>query len=175
VSTPTSRYESPSNEQDLVLAWIRRARESQLTHYAMAEKLSKMERWFGVPVIIITAVVGTSVFSSITTDAISPIAKVAVGMTSIAAAVLSALQTFFKHAERAEKHRSSGARFASVRRKLEAVYARHEEENERSYVDTLRDELDRLAEDAPNVPEKEFQKIQRRELDQESHSRTFDN
>ncbi len=160
-ASPTSKYRSPTSEQDLVLAWIRRARESQLAHYAMADKLSKREHWLGVPVIAITAIVGTTVFASIAAEAISPIAKIAVGMFSVLATLLSSLQTFFKFSERAEKHRAAGARFSSVRRKLEVVYAQQSAENERNYIATLREELDRLAEESLNVPSKVFLEVQK--------------
>jgi len=130
-----------------------------MAHYKMADKLAHRERLLGIPVIIISALIGTAVFASVAAQAISPLEKIAVGMFSLVATVLSALQTFFRYSERSEKHRSAGARFASVRRKLEVIYAQQTETQERSYVSTLREELDRLAEQSPNVPVKVFEAI----------------
>ena len=145
----------------MVLAWIRRTRESQMAHYEMANILSARERWLGVPVILITTVVGTSVFASLNAQVIAVEAKIAVGMFSVIAAVLSSLQTFFKYSERSDKHRSAGARFGAVRRKLEVIYAENTQCQEKHYIATLREELDRLAEESPHVPVTVFEKIQK--------------
>jgi hypothetical protein len=51
---------------------------------------------------------------------------------SVTAAVLSSLQTFFIHSDRAEKHRASAARFGAARRKLEVGFARQPDEMDKS-------------------------------------------
>lgn len=160
MSTPTARYQPPSSRRELVLAWLRRARESQMAHYEMANILARRGQWIGVPVILITGIVGTSVFASVATETISVEAKVVVGLLSVMAAVLSSLQTFFKFSERAEKHRLFAARFGSVRRELETVFAEGSAETEPRYVNVLREKLDRLAEEAPHVPAHVFLKVQ---------------
>ena len=160
MSTPTARYIPPATTDELVLAWLRRARESQLAHYAMASVLAKRSHWLGVPVIVITAVIGTSVFASIATQAISVEAKLIVGGLSVVATILSSLQTFFKFSERAEKHKSYGAWFGSVRRELETLHASGSASKEPNYVSVLREKLDRLAEEAPHVSADVFNKVQ---------------
>jgi len=161
MTTPTARYQPPGSTSELVLAWLRRARESQMAHYEMANILARRGQWIGAPVILITAVVGTSVFASVAAEAISIQAKVIVGLLSVIAAVLSSLQTFFKFSERAEKHRAFAARFGAVRRELETLYAEGGAPKEPHYVGVLREKLDRLAEEAPHVPAKVFLEIQR--------------
>jgi len=113
---------------------------------------------------LITAIVGTSVFASIAAQAISVEAKVVVGLLSVLAAVLSSLQTFFKYSERAEKHRAFAARFGSVRRELEVLFAEGVASQERNYVGVLREKLDRLAEEAPHVPVSIFKEVQKNVL-----------
>jgi hypothetical protein len=149
-------YQPPQDVKELVLAWLRRARESQMAHYEMANVLSRRSQWLGVPVILITAIVGTSVFASIAAEPIAVEAKVVVGLLSVFAAVLSSLQTFFKFSERAEKHRAFAARYGAVRREIEALFAEGVATQERHYVGVLREKLDRLAEEAPNVPTRIF-------------------
>lgn len=161
MSTPSSTYQPPQNERELVLAWLRRARESQMAHYEMANILSGRDRWMGVPVILITTIIGTSVFVSLTAVAIAPAAKITVGLLSVLAAVLSGLQTFFKFSERSEKHRATAARFGAIRRKLEVIYAEDTASEEKHYLHTLREELDHLAEDSPHVPVSVFERIQK--------------
>ncbi len=161
MNTKTALYQPPQNERDLVLAWLRRARESQMAHYEMANILAARESWLGVPVILITTIIGTSVFASLTATTIAPEAKIIVGLLSVLAAVMSSLQTFFKFSERAEKHRATAARFGTIRRKLEVVYAENVGIEERHYVTAMREELDRLGEEAPHIPVAVFEKIQK--------------
>ena len=127
-------YQPPQDVKELVLAWLRRARESQMAHYEMANVLSRRSQWLGVPVILITAIVGTSVFASIAAEPIAVEAKVVVGLLSVFAAVLSSLQTFFKFSERAEKHRAFAARYGAVRREIEALFAEGVATQEKHYV-----------------------------------------
>lgn len=141
----------PADTRTLLATWLRRSREAQAAHYEMANRLGKRGQWFGVPVILITAIVGTSAFASVTATAVSVEAKVAAGLLSVLATVLASLQTFFKFPERAEKHRRSGAQFGAIRRELEATLAEGGTFDPH-YVAALREKLDRLADDAPHVP-----------------------
>ena len=43
-------YRPPVNEDELLLKWIRRARESQKSHYDMADLLAARNRMFGIGV-----------------------------------------------------------------------------------------------------------------------------
>lgn len=47
--TETS-YQPPRDMSTLVLAWIRRARESQIRHYTMADRLTRCGRRLGLAV-----------------------------------------------------------------------------------------------------------------------------
>ena len=89
MSTKSALYLPPQNEEQLVVAWIRRARESQLCHYEMADIYSNRDRRLGIPVVLINALIGTSVFASITAEAVSSYEKISVGMLSVVAAVLA--------------------------------------------------------------------------------------
>ncbi len=120
----------------------------------------------GVPVIVITAAVGTSAFASIVTELVPPWAKMAVGAASVLAAVLASLQTFFKFSERAERHKTFAAKFGAVRRELEALHASGRAVQETNFINVLREKLDRLAEEAPAVPADVFAFIQQLQANQ---------
>ncbi|MFT4066577.1 SLATT domain-containing protein [Paraburkholderia sp.] len=159
--TTLPAYEPPVDENELLLKWIRRARESQMSHYDMADLLSTRERRMGWLVTILTAFVGTAVFASLSVPPVSIEMRIFVGLVSVAAAISAALQVFLRYAERAEKHRAAGARYGAVRRRLEAVFAGDADAREGHYLSTIRTELDRLAEDSPNVPPRVFYRTQR--------------
>jgi hypothetical protein len=154
-------YEPPVDENQLLLKWIRRARESQASHYDMADLLSARDRQVGWLVTALTAFVGTAVFASLNSADVPSGLKIAVGFVSVTATVSAALQTFLRYAERAEKHRAAGARYGAVRRRLEAIFAGDADARDGHYLTAIRDELDRLAEDSPNVPPRIFHRTQR--------------
>jgi hypothetical protein len=153
-------YEPPVDEEQLLLKWVRRARESQMSHYDMADLLAARDRRTGWLVTALTAFVGTAVFATLNASAVSPALRIFIGFVSVTAAVSSALRTFMKYAERAEKHRAAGARYGAVRRRLEAVFAGDADARDGHYLSSIREELDRLAEDSPNVPPRVFYRTQ---------------
>ncbi|MGF6770887.1 hypothetical protein P3T18_003366 [Paraburkholderia sp. GAS199] len=161
MTNPTTAYAPPVDEDQLLLKWIRRARESQMSHYDMADLLSSRDRRIGWLATALTAFVGTAVFASLNEATVSPALRIFVGLVSVTAAVSSALQTFLRYAERAEKHRAAGARYGAVRRRLEAVFSGDRDARDGHYLTAIRDELDRLAEDSPNVPPEVFYRTQR--------------
>jgi len=155
-----AEYRPPVDENELLLKWIRRARESQKSHYDMADLLAARNRLLGIGVTVVSAAVGTSVFLSLVAQADTPLVRIVVGLVSIAIAVSSALQTFLRYSERAETHRAAGARYGGVRRRLEAIYAGDAGAREGNYMNEVRDALDRLAEDSPSVPPRVFKRTQ---------------
>ena len=58
-------------EKDLLISdWFRRVRESQRVHHECGNLYSRFHRMFGIPTIVITATVGTTVFATINRQAI---------------------------------------------------------------------------------------------------------
>jgi hypothetical protein len=92
---------------------------------------------------------------------VSPLVRIFVGLISVLASVMASLQTFLRYAERAEAHRAAGARYGAIRRRLEAIYARAPEARAAHDFVEIREELDRLAQEVPNVPTAVFIKTQR--------------
>ncbi|OLL28543.1 hypothetical protein BTH42_26935 [Burkholderia sp. SRS-W-2-2016] len=170
-TTALPAYTPPGDETELLLKWIRRARESQMSHYDMADLLSARARRLGWLVTVLSAFVGTAVFVSLSAPPISIEMRIFVGLVSVAAAISAALQTFLRYAERAEKHRAAGARYGAVRRRLEAVFAGDPDARDGHYLSSIRIELDRLAEDSPNVPPWIFYRTQRALAGGRSHKR----
>lgn len=156
--TNLNEYVPAADNTALLLKWILRARESQMSHYEMADVLGRRNRGIGVAVIGMTAVLGTSAFLSLIAASASPVIRVIFGLVSVTASVLAALQTFLRYDERAEQHRSAGARYGAVRRTLEAAYTRSlaGENHVSADLIAIREELDKLAQEAPNVPEAVF-------------------
>jgi hypothetical protein len=93
-------------------------------HYAASDAANRWNVLLGIPVVIVSAVVSTSIFASINAQP-ADAWKIAAGLVSLAAAALSALQTFFKFPEAGERHRMAAARFGRVRREAEVFGLRY--------------------------------------------------
>lgn len=130
--------------------WYARAAYVAHSHYRAALRFSKLNFWFSFPAVVLATVVGTSVFATLQAKP-DLWWQVVVGLMSIAAAVLSALQSFLSYNEKAEKHRSAGAKYNAVGRELELWLSLPQEDLEK--LDSIRQRIDTLAQESPHIPE----------------------
>jgi hypothetical protein len=154
----------PQSTEELLTRWYKRLRESQFSHYEAAKLLERRNLWFGIPVVVLSTVVGTSIFATLNATVEKATADIAfrivIGMISVAAAVLAGLQTFLRFAERADKHRSIGAQAGALRREIEQLLAVGGTEHlEADTLDNVRKEIDKLFADAPSVPELVWKRV----------------
>jgi len=140
-------------KKDLLSIWYRRAEACHKSHLLASHRYSRYNYFIGIPTIVFTAVVGTSVFASLSTTSkqVPALVTVAVGAISIAAAILSSLQTFLGFSERADRHRDAGVKYGMIGRLMELML------NENAMPDNaaaalLRKELDSLAAASPKIP-----------------------
>jgi hypothetical protein len=122
---------------------------TQNAHYLSADHFARWSRWLGIPVIALSAIVGTSVFATLQKQP-EVWVQISVGLGSVAAAVLASLQTFLGYSERAEKHRVAGAKYGAIGRELETLVS--SENPAEGLIDELRKRLDSLALESPNNP-----------------------
>lgn len=127
-------------------------------HYVAWERAARKNTWLGIPVVVTTTIVGTAIFGSIQENpAIGW--KVAAGLLSLSAAVLSALQTTLKYSELAEKHKMAGAKYSAVRRRLDLFILKHSgqlaEHREAALqeLEEIMTKIAELAEESPSLPD----------------------
>ena len=156
---PALNYLIPESPKELLIRWLKRSRESQFAHYEAAKNLSKYNYFLGIPTVVSSGIVGTSVFASLGRTA-DPSLQIFVGLISVLAAVLAALQTFLRFSELDEKHRSIAARYGAVRRRIEEILALKDEAIMASELTSIRMMYDKLSEDAPNVSDRIWAKTQ---------------
>lgn len=137
-----------TTHRDLAVEWLERAERTQHGHYLAALYYSQRHYWMGVPVVLLTAAVGTSVFASLQSSPALWL-QITVGLLSFLATLLAALQTFLSYGERAEKHRRAGARYGGLGRRLELLLAADSGWEE---LKEIQAELDSLAQESPNLP-----------------------
>lgn len=135
--------------------WYQRVKVTQLAHYGSAEYFGKWKFGLGIPAVILSALVGTTVFATLQKQPELWL-QIIVGFASVAAALLTSLQTFLGYSERAEKHRIAGAKYGAVRRELE--YIRTLSNVDEAKLENLRKRLDDLAYESPNNPKNIYYK-----------------
>jgi SMODS and SLOG-associating 2TM effector domain family 4 len=145
------------SERQLLTDWIARITAAQHAHYYLMTQLRRRNLMLGIPVIALTAAVGTALFSSIANgDSAAPVwAKITAGVVSALAGVLAAIQTFMKFSERAEKHAVAADWMAAIRRDMEVVVATPEATrgDPTAVLAKLRKEINRIAQSAPAIGE----------------------
>ncbi len=137
------------SSRQVAVDWYQRVVVVAHGHYRAALRFSRLNRWFGVPTVLLSTIVGTSVFASIQQKP-DVWVQMLVGSMSIAAAILSALQAFLGYNDKAEKHRIAGARYNSIGRELEQLLG---EDSDFSALNDVRKRIDALAQESPHIPE----------------------
>ena len=135
--------------QQMLDDWYERIKVTQLAHYGSAEHYGKRKFHLGVPAVILSALVGTTVFATLQKQPELWL-QITVGLASVAAALLTSLQTFLGYSEKAEKHRIAGAKYGALGRELEQLRAEGITDSE--ILSNVRAKLDNLAEESPNNP-----------------------
>jgi hypothetical protein len=153
----------PANREELLRGWLLHAHKGRDRHDLAARRNDSYRYWLGVPTIILSAVVGTSVFASLQTQ-VAPSLRIALGLVSITSAVLASLQTFYNFSSRAESHRVAGVKYKAIIRELEQDLTQPLEQlpDKADFLNDLRKRLDDLEFAAPVVPEGIYRDVEER-------------
>jgi len=140
---------------------IRVHRKSR-AHYLTAKRYNRLNNWLGIPVVILTAIVGSAIFVSLSENPAVEL-RIATGFLSVLATVLASLQTFFKFPELAEKHSVSGAGYTKLKRKIDSVQLKFrgkptEREAFIEELDRITDEISKLDSDSKDIPDSIYDK-----------------
>lgn len=136
---------------EVLQRWLKRSRESQLSHQLMAEQLSSVHSWLGVLTIGITTIAGATTLLA----TLGEVSKVVLALFTLLAAILSSLQTFLKLEDRTSLHRLAGAGYGNVRRKLELAMTLESPEKE-ARLKEAESELNKLATESPSVSKRVY-------------------
>jgi hypothetical protein len=167
--TPTRRPKAAAskaawndNVEHLYSSWHRRVAAAEYGHRLMSDRMRTRHLMLGIPVVVLTTVVGTSVFASLQSSANVPTAiTVAVGTLSLTAAVLSSLQTFMRYALRSDGHRIAAIRYETLRRDMAEVLAmpRDARADPARELDSVRGRLDRYAKESPLIGQRLWEEL----------------
>lgn len=146
-----SKNDWTTAERALVV-WLRRARHAQHSHHEAGKFNVRLHYIVSTPVVVITTAIGTTAFATLS-ESVGETERLVFGGFSMLAAALSAVHTHFRFAEKGEKHKSLGARYGIIRRKIETMLSLPSSERGEPKVvlEALAAEFDHLAEEGPVV------------------------
>lgn len=138
--------------------WECRCAAAEDVHFDVAEELSRRNLFLGIPVVVLSAIVGTSLFASVSGDGVAVGIRIAAGTVSLIAGVLASIQTFLRFGARAEQHRVAAERWAAVKREIEKVRALPAEQvgDANELLDDIKARMDQAADKAPAMPKRRW-------------------
>jgi hypothetical protein len=144
---------APEEPREVVRGWLIHARKAWKKQDEAARRMEAQYRRVGVASVVLSAIVGASIFAALE-SAFEPWSRIAAGIVSICAAVLSGLLTFHRYEERAEKHRAAAVSYKAALRALERAHTPPgAPAPERERLDRIEAQLDELEKSAPVVPQ----------------------
>lgn len=165
-TTARTAAESPPLKWDPKLervleSWRRRAWASQIAHYQVASRLRMSHWWLGLPVVILTTAVGTSIFATLSDESVGVWPRVIVASITIGAAVLSGVQTFFAFGQRADQHVLAADWYSAIRRRIEQLQGTPREwrGDARACLDEVRKEMNQVGSQFPEIGQKTWARI----------------
>jgi hypothetical protein len=153
VSTPVIDW-SPQHEK-ILIDWADKATCYKWLHEKTTREFARKNRWFTIPVIIMSTVTGTANFAQdkIPASYISAY-TMAIGTISLVAGIMTTIQQFLKISELNESHRVSSISWGKFHRNLKVELAKSP--TERTPVSQLikasKEEFDRLIETSQGIP-----------------------
>jgi len=145
----------------------KRAHRKVRAHFLAAKHHARLNTWIGVPVVVTSTIVGTTIFATISKEPKLAL-QIVTGLLSVAAAVLAALQTFFRHAETSEKHRVAAGNYAALFRSFDILRVRLATEGVApgspiQGLEGLLLEFGKIERESPDVPDQLYDQAVREE------------
>jgi hypothetical protein len=155
-------------QDELLKSWHRHSAAAQHAHYLLASRLRTANLWIGIPAVVASAVVGTSLFATLAdtngTLVDSTGLRIFIGSLSVVAAVLAAVQTFLGFAKRAEQHVQAADWYAAIRRKIEqtVTFRPDDRGDPKKVLDEIRSDMNKASQTYPEIGEDVWHSVARR-------------
>ena len=145
------------------------AQKKSNAHYKMSELAKGRHVKLGIPVTVLTAIVGTAIFATLSSPTFATPVQVGAGLLSLTAAVLAALQTFFNFADVAAQHKDAASSYEAVRHQLDWFLLSYSSWVAASSLEAplkelrlIASSLDEIAKKSPTVPDAVYDASQTR-------------
>ena len=160
----STRYNAEWSDQHekILVEWADKALCYRWLHFASHKTYSFKNRWFTVPVIVMSTLTGTANFAQerIPED-YQAMYSVIVGSINILAGIITTIQQFLKISELNESHRVSSISWDKFYRNIKLELAKSREERMPAFqmLKISKEEFDRLMEVSPSIENKILKKF----------------
>lgn len=132
-------------------------------HFLLWEYNSKWNKRLGIPVVVLTTIVGSTLFASKALEKYYWL-ELLLGILSLIAAILSALSITLRFSDEAEKYKSAGLRYRSMVRQFDFFILKYNNGQHQSYklnevhqdFEDLITKLDDLAAESPSIKDRMY-------------------
>lgn len=144
-----------TNDQ-LIRTWAYRVQRLKIGHYCAAARFERRGVRLGVIVICISSIAPAVAYIASAYD-VAGDRWVVLGIAMIVfiSGMLSTMQIFLRHSERAERRRAAGATYAKLELEVEkiAAFLPQEALSQRQSIEDLQDEWERVTGGSPVIPQ----------------------
>ena len=137
---------SKEGERALCYSWL---------HHKSQTMVAKYDTNIALPVIILSTLAGTGSIASQSLFGQSQAANVVIGVISLTVGIMNTVSNYFGFAKRSEAHKISGITYAKIHKfiVIELSLPRKERMKAKDMLKIIREQLERLAETSPQIPE----------------------
>jgi hypothetical protein len=162
VATLESIYSSAQNNvewtphhEKILIDWADKATCYKWLHEKSTREYESKNRWYTIPVIIMSTLTGTANFAqnNIPVEYLTA-ATMGIGAVNLLAGILTTIQQFLKISELNESHRVSSISWGKFHRNIKIELAKSPQERTpvSQLIKACKEEFDRLLETSPDIP-----------------------
>jgi hypothetical protein len=153
------------SEADVLLyKWERRVMLAIFSHARSADRCAAWDIRLGSSSVVLTAIVGTSVFATLQADP-GTATRVGVGVLTVAAVATSAVHVFAGLVDRKVVYERASRRYAAIRRRIEITRVQLSTTGESpavwEEVEAIKEEMDSAAASSPNAAGRLWDQVKR--------------
>jgi hypothetical protein len=137
---------SREGERALCYSWL---------HNQSQKRYSKLDTRIALPVIVLSTIAGTGSIASQSLFAGSQLASVFIGCISLGVGIMNTVSNYFGWAKRSEAHRISSTTYGKIHKfiVIELSLPRKERMKAKDMLKVIREQVERLNEISPQVPD----------------------
>jgi hypothetical protein len=137
---------SKEGERALCYSWL---------HSKSQTMVSKYDTNIALPVIVLSTIAGTGSIASQSLFGNSQAASIVIGLISLSVGVMNTVSNYFGFAKRSEAHKISATTYAKIHKfiVIELALPRKERMKAKDMLKIIREQLERLAETSPQIPD----------------------
>ena len=144
-----------SHLEELIASEGEKALAFYWLHDQSEKRYSQFNTYIALPVIVLSTLSGTASIGQKELFGDTPLSAVIIGLVSILVGILNTLSSFFAWAKRAEGHRIAGITYSKLHRyiTIELSLPREQRVPAKHFLKTIRENIDRLNETSPAIPQ----------------------